>query len=959
MKIFIIRNLTLLLFLLPVAAQAQISISESGSDPDPSSILDLKSTDKGFLVPRMSDVERDAIANPATGLLVFVNIDSSFYYYDGTAWQRVSPAPNAQDLADAAGFPDGVLHTEPLQTPGESFQIVVENNYAYVNRKNFGNNLGFLDVYDVSSPNNVSHTTAYSSMYMQFMDGMDVIGSTAAISEGANLELIDFSNPANPAVLLQKNDGLNPKLCSKFYSDDILFSHAGFFGSGTLEIREVSTSTIKLLTLGGEPVDIAFSGTYAFVTNNGSDQLQVIEFSSISAASVVHTVALGTDPGSISVSGIYAYVANNGNDMLEVIDISNPLTASVVHTVSVGSDPRQVHTNGHYAFVLDGANALFQTIYINNPVSAYLQDTVNIGGSPQYFDIEGGYAYVVNNNGGNYELQVLTIPVDNNFIPSYGPDGSISGYSSQSDLNQQIDLFNLSGNNLQLSITGDGEAPRTVDLSGFLDNTDAQALSLNSNTLSLTNGGAVDLSGYLDNTDAQSLSLNSNTLSLTNGGAVDLSAYLDADDLGNHTATENLQLNGNWLSNDGGNEGIWVDNAGRVGIGTSTPIDELHIEGSIRMVDGNQQAGYIAVSDANGTMTWSEFERMSLDSLFGSPPANGTPLLDASMEQANNGTITQNVSWQSFTAERTGSLVQVDFNHLNNGIDNGTLVIYKGQGTSGPILHEQQISGTTDWSSYPLTAEVEVTAGTQYTAELIGVDNFTTAIKSGNPYAGGRHISLSSVDALFRTFVKPATVVYAVDTTGSVSLANGSLSLDENGDASFSGDVTVDGLVSIGNGNATIDENGNAYFSGDVTINGQLSMKHNIAWGETTATQYKQDETVGATYQNITTTSSLDVKTGDILKIEGWVSMKMNEGSGTDLFNIRVSASGCSNFTTNLLDNIGPPRDSGDRQDYRQYSYGDVHVAPCDGTYTFTLQINNTGDDDWIVKDALLIVTKY
>ena len=36
------------------------------------------------------------------------------------------------------------------------------------------------------------------------------------------------------------------------------------------------------------------------------------------------------------------------------------------------------------------------------------------------------------------------------------------------------------------------------------------------------------------------------------------------DNLGNHTATENIKLNGNYLSNDGGNEGISVDNSGNV-----------------------------------------------------------------------------------------------------------------------------------------------------------------------------------------------------------------------------------------------------------------------------------------------------------------------------------------------------------------------------------------------------------
>ncbi len=44
-----------------------------------------------------------------------------------------------------------------------------------------------------------------------------------------------------------------------------------------------------------------------------------------------------------------------------------------------------------------------------------------------------------------------------------------------------------------------------------------------------------------------------------------------ADNLGNHTATQNVKLNGNWLSGDGGNEGVYVTPAGNVGIGTMSP----------------------------------------------------------------------------------------------------------------------------------------------------------------------------------------------------------------------------------------------------------------------------------------------------------------------------------------------------------------------------------------------------
>jgi trimeric autotransporter adhesin len=41
-----------------------------------------------------------------------------------------------------------------------------------------------------------------------------------------------------------------------------------------------------------------------------------------------------------------------------------------------------------------------------------------------------------------------------------------------------------------------------------------------------------------------------------------------------------------------------------VGIGTTTPLDRLHVVGNIRVVDGNQAAGRVLTSDANGTATW-------------------------------------------------------------------------------------------------------------------------------------------------------------------------------------------------------------------------------------------------------------------------------------------------------------------------------------------------------------------
>jgi len=71
---------------------AQVAVNNDGSLPAASSMLDIKSTSKGLLAPRMTASQRDNISSPATGLLVFVNDDNTFYFYSGTVWIPVLSA---------------------------------------------------------------------------------------------------------------------------------------------------------------------------------------------------------------------------------------------------------------------------------------------------------------------------------------------------------------------------------------------------------------------------------------------------------------------------------------------------------------------------------------------------------------------------------------------------------------------------------------------------------------------------------------------------------------------------------------------------------------------------------------------------------------------------------------------------------------------------------------------------
>ena len=98
------------IFTAPQYLQAQNTFPSTGAagigttTPDASSLLEIKSTKKGFLVPRMTLAQKNAIASPATGLLIYqTNTTPGFYYYNGSAWKAIIPKNNSWSLTGNAG----------------------------------------------------------------------------------------------------------------------------------------------------------------------------------------------------------------------------------------------------------------------------------------------------------------------------------------------------------------------------------------------------------------------------------------------------------------------------------------------------------------------------------------------------------------------------------------------------------------------------------------------------------------------------------------------------------------------------------------------------------------------------------------------------------------------------------------------------------------------------------------
>jgi len=69
-----------------------LAINSDGSAANGSAMLDIKSNTKGLLIPRVTKIQKNGIAAPATGLLIYqTGPDSTgFYYYQNSQWNWIA-----------------------------------------------------------------------------------------------------------------------------------------------------------------------------------------------------------------------------------------------------------------------------------------------------------------------------------------------------------------------------------------------------------------------------------------------------------------------------------------------------------------------------------------------------------------------------------------------------------------------------------------------------------------------------------------------------------------------------------------------------------------------------------------------------------------------------------------------------------------------------------------------------
>jgi hypothetical protein len=221
-----------------------VAINTDGTTAHSSALLDIKSTTKGLLAPRMTTVQRTAIATPAAGLLVYDTDTNSFWFYNGLAWTNLSAggfvnywSPNASDIFSNVTGNVGIGTATPtfklsVSTPNNSYGIIHTNGTVVVGTY-IGNSEGWLGT---KSNHPLSFFTNNSNEQMTLLTNGNVgIGTT---------------NPVNKLQIGSMGG-------TGFNGNDFAFgngTHAtGFFQSGSF-LQIASSTNIALMPVNGNGI---------------------------------------------------------------------------------------------------------------------------------------------------------------------------------------------------------------------------------------------------------------------------------------------------------------------------------------------------------------------------------------------------------------------------------------------------------------------------------------------------------------------------------------------------------------------------------------------------------------------------------------------------------------------------------------------------------------------------------
>jgi len=172
-----------------------VGINNDGSSPNGSAMLDVKSTSKGILIPRMTQQQREDILLPATGLMVYqTDATAGFYYYNGTLWNQIGPA---------------YTETDPVFIVSPSYGITGTNITEWNSAFGWGDHSGLYRLVDwvpawTDVTGKPSFATVATSGNYNDLNNLPALGTAAAANIGtsaSNVPVLDGSGKIPNSLL--------------------------------------------------------------------------------------------------------------------------------------------------------------------------------------------------------------------------------------------------------------------------------------------------------------------------------------------------------------------------------------------------------------------------------------------------------------------------------------------------------------------------------------------------------------------------------------------------------------------------------------------------------------------------------------------------------------------------------------------------------------------------------------
>ncbi len=589
----------ILIFTFDLNAQ-NISINGSGTAPDSSAMLDISDTTRGLLVPRLTFSQRNLVANPATGLLIFqTNADSGFYYNNGTTgtpnWTRLKTDSDSSFWSkkdtnlyfNTGGVGIGI------DTPMGLLQLYGNGNFGAGSRIIFGDDYrstsndwnAFVGESGWDSEQDSDQLQVHGSGGTFFTvgggSGGNELDTAAVINSFGRLELYQARQSANFLRMFAdtgqvgvwfNNDSAYWALFSESRNGSFMPQGAvGLFGglnAGTRALRWV--------------VDV--DGNMGIGTSTPLTQVDII------------------DTGIVAVR-----VGSDQTDQFMKLDYNTSAGFSSIQSGLFGGTTHPLILQGGGGDVGIRTTSPRKELHVNGSIIA---ESSNLASLPTGLT----YALLTNNNG-----ESLLSSSSGSKSESLKINGSTISFSSGiSNFSNPTVMFIDTGGNVGMGTTTPAEKLE-IDGSIFLNST-SPSLWLVGNSDGTTNHLRLHHNsndGYIQWNGGNLYFREDNTprMIINSGGRVGIgstnpNAMLTIEDSGGNL-NSGLQLqNGNddWYIyqnatfgltvRDDGNDRVYIDASGNVGIGESTPAYKLEVAGDINALGGSIRSnGGVLISD--------------------------------------------------------------------------------------------------------------------------------------------------------------------------------------------------------------------------------------------------------------------------------------------------------------------------------------------------------------------------